>query len=179
MQHWFRMVHGCITTHAHQEELDYNQHQTLWEISLYLRSLFIPHLIRFSWKTKTQPSLLTAAQDKQTELDTILFPSTVTHAYLKRTHFASDHLCHKVSDCEFKSRFWELNVSRQDKRDGEEAHIHWRMLIIPAVFRHEHVLPKPEPTLTKKAYSKILCIILSPNPFVSGSWDLIKLLLFN
>lgn len=29
MQHWFRMVHDCITTHAHQEELDYNQHQTL------------------------------------------------------------------------------------------------------------------------------------------------------
>lgn len=48
MQHWFGMVHGNITTRAHQEEPDYNQHQTLGEISLYLPSLFTPHLNRLS-----------------------------------------------------------------------------------------------------------------------------------
>lgn len=72
MQCWFGMVHGHSTTVTDSQELDYNQHQTLGEISLYLHSLFTLGLIQFPYKPKTL-SVPVGCCRTQTEIDTVLF----------------------------------------------------------------------------------------------------------
>lgn len=113
MQHWFEW-YMATSPHMHTKKnlITTNTEHSEKQASIYAH-YFTPHLIRFSWKTKTQPSLLDAVEHKQTELDTIFHHHTCM--FKMYTFCIWSLICHKVSDWGFLSIFWEWNISRQIK----------------------------------------------------------------